>query len=1256
MSDSTWRDAADSGPPFRGTDRYRLVRPLRSGGMGAVYEVEDRETGAHLALKTMRSADPARLLRFKQEFRVIAELRHPNLVTPRDLAREGALWFFTMELIQGQDLVQLLLPEDMGDTEDSTPDTLGDLQLPSVLRASDCDGPPLRRPGPVACELEALEAVIGQLADALEFLHSHGIVHGDLKPSNVMVDVAGQVRVLDFGLSIRIADPLAASMVGVVSGTLPYMAPERCLGESCTPASDLYALGCLVFQLLTGELPMRGSPAEIVRRRQREPPPRVESYVTGVPAEWAALCRGLMAIDPAARPGLDAVRRLAAGSRAVARPVASVFVGRTRETAAIRSALARALASRKQLITVSGPSGIGKTTLARMTVPWARQSGFLCFEGRCFDRERVPYLVLDRVVDDVVLAVREWPAERRAKVLPLLRPLLPMFPTIEALTGPPREEEAGRGRERARLAIDSFAMLLDVFQELAPILLVLDDLQWADDGSLDLLAAALEGATGRIAVLGLIRSDCVTDARALQKLERFSMRSEGGLALALGRLGTEEAAELLSTVAGTKLSPEGALALARQTDGHPFLTSRLAEYLAAGATAAKGVTASAEGATVEVGADTSPNVESLLDAMITTLGDSAEEVLALTVTAGGELSTSTLRAASGLGATELDDALADLAALRFVATTRAPETSVRHVGLYHERIGEAASARLSPERSRALHRRLAETLEATGEDAEQLYRHWTGAGDLERRRRYAALAAAQAESRLAFVRAAELFSVTLEDTAPDAATPQSAACWERIGTLFEYGGRPNEAVDAFGRALRCWQVVSADHPDRRASLLRVVGQLGESLTAVGRVREGASACAEGLALLDLSLTRGALKQIGVILWLGLRLLALDLVPERLLPLRRTSQGAMERVRRLDQIGRALMPLWWMPAAELSLRAELLARRLDAKEAVVRSLFLRVVRKALSFRLSGRRIRQCQELLDQGDRLAAEGQDVDGLALMRQARSFLWLNVDPVRAVRSVETGLSLLEQAGKVDGRDAEFARGFRIVGLVTTGRYQAALDAIARERARVHVSVQLLREAALQEVWILASCGRVEEAAQCLEAAEVDLADVPPCRVTALLTLVRWRIWLARASFEEILGQRSVLLGRPDPLGASLTPNEVSVATWVAIEAAAGAAATGTLSARDRRWALHRAGRLARTERRDLAGLGDRVAALIHHHSGSPRRAARDLRRCLERSRDNDQPYHRWLCLEASRTLGRMTVDESEEAADLLEHGGFRL
>ncbi len=227
---------------FRGTRRFQVLRRLGTGGMGVVYEAIDRETGASVALKTLRAPSAESLLRLKREFRALQDLRHPNLVSLGELVEDGGVWFFTMELIQGVNFVDYVRPDWRerrrhprvvadADTAELAP---GD-PWPQAIAAADGnpghDGARLRRG-------------LAQLARGLCALHDAGMVHRDVKPSNILVTDAERVVLLDFGL-VADAGPGRGWTEDNVVGTALYMAPEQAAGRPVGPEADWYGVGVL---------------------------------------------------------------------------------------------------------------------------------------------------------------------------------------------------------------------------------------------------------------------------------------------------------------------------------------------------------------------------------------------------------------------------------------------------------------------------------------------------------------------------------------------------------------------------------------------------------------------------------------------------------------------------------------------------------------------------------------------------------------------------------------------------------------------------------------------------------------------------------------------------------------------------------------------------------------------------------------------------------------------------------------------------
>lgn len=267
--------------PTRGTavlsGRYALEQLIGQGGMAEVYRAEDRVLGRPVAVKLLRdvTADPAARARFTAEAQTLARLSHPGLVTVLDAGTDGNRPYLVMELVQGSTL------------------------------AGCCTG--------VALDPQYVAAVGAQVGDALGYVHSRGIVHRDVKPSNVLLGDDGRVLLADFGIAKLAAEAAPLTATDSTVGTAWYLAPEQVRRGDIGPATDVYSLGLVLLEALTGQQCYPGSPIEAAVARLSSPP----AIPATLPAPLAALLRRMSALDPADRPELPEVvttlRHLAAG-------------------------------------------------------------------------------------------------------------------------------------------------------------------------------------------------------------------------------------------------------------------------------------------------------------------------------------------------------------------------------------------------------------------------------------------------------------------------------------------------------------------------------------------------------------------------------------------------------------------------------------------------------------------------------------------------------------------------------------------------------------------------------------------------------------------------------------------------------------------------------------------------------------------------------------------------------------------------------
>src|SRR4051795_2532760 len=259
------RDLAEIGTVLGG--RYRVMELLGQGGMARIYRGHDNQLDRDVAIKILRpeyGRDPDFGSRFRHEAQAAASLNHPNIVAVYDYGQDEPGPFIVMELVDGEDLASII-----------------------------------KRSGALPPRQAA--RITAEAARALHAAHQRGIVHRDVKPSNIMIDRDGRVKVADFGIARAVAEA-QMTLPGTTLGSVHYFSPEQARGDQTTPASDIYSLGIVLFELLTGHRPWEAdSAAAVAMARLAGPAPDPSSLRSGIPADLVAIDRKALAPEPADR-------------------------------------------------------------------------------------------------------------------------------------------------------------------------------------------------------------------------------------------------------------------------------------------------------------------------------------------------------------------------------------------------------------------------------------------------------------------------------------------------------------------------------------------------------------------------------------------------------------------------------------------------------------------------------------------------------------------------------------------------------------------------------------------------------------------------------------------------------------------------------------------------------------------------------------------------------------------------------------------
>jgi serine/threonine protein kinase/tetratricopeptide (TPR) repeat protein len=860
---------------------YRILEPLGHGGMGIVYRARHATSERAVALKTVKVSAPRWLDSIRREIDALTRIRHPGIVRIVDHGVQHGRPWYAMDLLEGESLRrfgqriwspyampvsarlgvaeqvsatdELPLSEEMPRSGRSFEDP-----RPATILGSAGETPA------AAGELRPVLQLMRRVCATLAFLHGEGFVNCDLKPENVLL-VGGQPVVIDFGLTAHHpggSGREALEAQPAMSGTLPYMSPEQIRGEFVDARSDLYSVGCVLYELVTGRPPFIGPPRSIMTQHLSATPTPPSQLVADVPAELERVMLKLLEKGLTDRFGFadevaavlaelsDDVHRLADYPPPRPYLYRPRLVGRSDVVDRLASMRDQAAAGSGSFVLLGGESGVGKTRVAmeltrveptaRMRVVTSEASALSTENAGAVGAAPLQALrpllqaVADRCQEGGPPVTERFLGARRS-VLALYEPLLGQVPAHETMAPPiPLAVEASRQR-----LFKYLAETLAAFAQEQPVLWVLDDLGWADELSLDFLRSLSSEyiASTPLFILGTYRSEEATEVvGAISRLPHVSH-------LLLPRLAPDAVGSMIADMLALPENREGFVDfVTRQAEGNPFF---VAEHVRTAVTERVLYRDQANAWQLQQGKEPSGGYETLplprslrelIDHRLRKLTPAAQQVGLAAAVIGREVDLSALRGVAGIPEEAAERAIDELLRRQVIEQ---PEPG--RVRFAHDKLREVAYGQAPAERLRELHARTAVALEAQWREAPEPSRLWGtlghhfAAGKLaEPAARYLRLAADHARSTYANGDAIRLYREAIDQVnelllrlASDSVAwhPVVVDLYEALADLLALTGRRDEARAAYDEALAR---LAADSRTTRARLLRKVGKTWEA--------------------------------------------------------------------------------------------------------------------------------------------------------------------------------------------------------------------------------------------------------------------------------------------------------------------------------------------------------------------------------------------------------------------------------------------
>lgn len=1074
--------------------RFRLLRELGRGAMGRVWEVRDLERGGlRLALKELKHVTPEGILLFKEEFRALRDIRHPNLVALDELSENEGFWYFTMECIDGlafRDYVAgAPVHVDAAASSVHLPWSGRTLNEPwHEWRSAQTDppvSPRLETEGAVNGDFseERLRSALRQLAHGVSAVHRAGMIHRDLKPTNLLVGLDDRLVILDFGVAARAS---RTGDDGYIVGTAAYMAPEQARGKPPTPAADWYAVGVILFESLSGAPPFTGTLRELLDKKRSSDPPRPRHATRHIPDDLASLAQKLLHPDPERRPSTAEILEVLGARQSIElegspslEEGGALFVGRRPELARLDELSGKLEPGAFVAVAVEGQSGVGKSSLvakylrvldATSSVP------VLVLQGRCHEREAVPYKAFDGVVDDLVRFLTGTGRPLLGATSGLSNPrefgaLVRLFPAFGAVRGnvisalettsswgtaasvnsdettrhvactpssatrSPAPDQAPSTSTRDASTEDTsstgeanhdeqdarqhaFVLLVRLLRTIGAscrLVLAVDDIQWADDDSLALLETLTEQEFP--GMLLLTARNTAEARRALASVRAPIERIE------LQGLSASETRELAAALrSDDTIDPAFVTRLMAESGGHPMFVEELVRH--------RGEEGGGE---ADHGHPEAFDLDTALRKRVATFSERAQRLLVTVAVGGSPVPHGAVATAAGLDAKVYRKELDALGHARLVRAggTRNSDT----VECYHDRVREAVYDALDDLSRRRYHAALAVALRDHGGVApDVLAHHAERGGDRISAAAHSLVAAQAAEAMFAFRRAAEHYDATLR--LGEYTRDERARLLEAKGQALQHAGIARQAARCYAEAARLRSGLAAIDLRRRSA---------EQLLMGGDVRNGKAEVNHVLAPFGKQLPR---TEVGLLASLGWSILRVVTSKLRFQP-RSEGQCSKDALVSIDMawsVGAGLSMIDTVTGMQFSLEGFRNSLRVGEAFRIVRSACTSsVVFSALEWRRSSRRsemiCERASEMLG-GERTRAY------LEIARTASIFL-LEQRWSTAEEHARAAVKAWKKAGMGRGFEFDFATLFATWCRAMRGELrseQAEVDGLLRE------------------------------------------------------------------------------------------------------------------------------------------------------------------------------------------------------------------